>query len=67
MDRLLKRAQVALRKLGLGVPKSLFGVDRLKAINMGLRKVGLPQLADLDSEVTVLRAVLSLEGLVGDL
>ena len=61
MNRLLRRVELAVRQLDLGIPDLQIKKNFLKSINAALREVGGSQLRDLDEPGPLLRAALILE------
>ena len=64
MDRLVKRAKVAIRKLGVGVPTSMLNHDLIRGINNALVKIGSPRIESVEQKSSLIRAVHALEGAV---
>tara|TARA_Y100001973_G_C5150722_1_gene307952 strand:+ start:999 stop:1193 length:195 start_codon:yes stop_codon:yes gene_type:complete len=62
MDRIIKRIQVALASLDLGISREKFRNDFLGALNQALREVGGSQIESLEDEGALIRAALILEG-----
>ena len=64
MNRLLRRIELAIQELDLGIPDSKFATDFLGAVNMALRSVGAPAIKTIEERGPLLRAALFLENSV---
>ena len=62
MQRLLRRIEIAIRELDLGIAESKFSVDFLGAVNAALRLVGGAQINTLEDEGILRRVAVVLEG-----
>ncbi len=61
----MRRIEVAVLSLDIGVTVGQLKRDFLRGLNMALRLVGAPRVSSLDDEGSLYRAMLRLEGEVG--
>tara|TARA_R110000751_G_scaffold298138_1_gene407972 strand:- start:384 stop:578 length:195 start_codon:yes stop_codon:yes gene_type:complete len=64
MNRLLRRIEIAIRELDLGIPESGFGTDFLGTANKALRQLGMVRLESLEDRGALVRIALALESRV---
>ena len=62
MDRNIRRIQVAIAELDLGLSETQMKANFLVTVNKALRETGSPPLAGLEDHGPLLRAALALEG-----
>ena len=60
-SEILRRIEIAVRSLDVGVTTGQLNANFLNGLNMALRQIGAPTVPNLDDEAPLFRAMIRLE------